>query len=156
MNETPAPVKREYPLAPIVGVGIIVLRGNQCLCVKRANEPGAGLWSIPGGRVELGETIEEASLRELAEECGPDLMATIRGVGLVFDRITRDDAARVRFHYVLIDTVADYISGEPVAGSDALDAMWASADELDGMRTTANLAAVVRDMLERRDTGRLP
>ena len=148
-------VAREYPLSPLPGVGVIVLRGDEILIVRRGHPPALGLWSIPGGRVELGETLREAALRELAEECGTDLQVRLLGVGIVLDRIERDSDGRVRFHYVLLDFVAEHISGEPAAGTDAASARWATLAELRQLPTTANLTAYLEEILRRRANGTL-
>ena len=146
---------REYSAAPIVGVGIMVLRGDRILLVRRGREPGYGLWSIPGGRVEAGETLREAALRELAEDCGSELTVNLLGVPIVLDRIQRDSDGRSRYHYVLIDFVADYVSGQPRAGTDALEIRWATAAELDGLPTTQKLRAYLELVLRRRAVGTL-
>jgi 8-oxo-dGTP diphosphatase len=148
-------VSREYPAHPMVGVGVIVLRGEQVLLARRGHEPAQGLWSIPGGRLELGETLRQAALRELAEECGPDVQVNLLGVALVLDRIQRDVDGRSRYHYVLVDFVAEHISGEPVAGTDASEVRWASLAELAELRTTQNLAGYVERIIRERAAGTL-
>ena len=118
---------REYPDRPVVGVGGVVVRDGQVLLVKRAREPLAGQWSLPGGAVELGETLEEAVVRELREETG----LTVRVLTLVeaFERIMRDPSARPRYHYVLLDYLCEANSGEARAGSDVTAVAWARAEE---------------------------
>ena len=154
MSDSPS-ISREYPPCPLVGVGVFVLRGDRCLIVQRGHEPSRGAWSIPGGRLELGETLEDAARRELAEECGCDLRVDLRGVAFVLDRISRDEAERPRYHYVLVDYVAEHLSGEPAAGDDALDVRWATPKEIAALPTTAGLAGFVREALRRRDAGEL-
>ncbi len=148
-------VNREYPIAPLVGVGIFVIRGERCLLAQRGHAPAEGQWSVPGGRVELGETLREAALRELAEECGTDLQVGLLGIAIALDRITLADDGRVRYHYVLLDSVAEHVSGEPVAGTDAADVRWATVDEIRGLTTTASLADYVAEILKRREGGSL-
>ncbi|MEE9402308.1 MAG: NUDIX hydrolase, partial [Desulfobacteria bacterium] len=107
---------REYPENPQVAVGAIVIKDGRVLLVKRSQPPSKGLWAIPGGRVELGETLKEAAEREIMEETG----LTIRAGDPVytFEVIKRDDTGRIRFHYVIVDLVADYLSGKLNASDD--------------------------------------
>ncbi len=117
----------EYPDHPRVGVGIIVRRGDAVLLVRRGKPPGLGEWSLPGGSQELGETLFETAAREALEETG----VTVRPVSVLtgVDNIERDADGRVRFHYTIIDVLADWVSGEPVPGDDATAARWATPDE---------------------------
>lgn len=140
-------MRREYPRAPIVGVGAVIVKGDQVLLIRRANEPSRGRWSIPGGTVELGETLAEAAIREVGEEC--QLQVDIGDVLSVFDLIQRDDSGRIRYHYVLIDLAARYVSGEPVAGTDALDARWAKEAEFSELDIVPRLLPVLREALHR-------
>ncbi len=130
-------MKREYPAAPIAGVGVVVLRdggeagdgtGLEVLLVQRGKEPGRGRWGLPGGVVELGEKVREAAIREVGEECGiqvrPDRLIE------VLDAIRPDQAGRIQYHYILIDLLAEYESGELTPASDAQDACWFKMDEL--------------------------
>jgi ADP-ribose pyrophosphatase YjhB (NUDIX family) len=94
-------MKREYPETPIAGVGLVVVKGDKVLLVKRGKEPGRGRWGLPGGAVELGETVAQAAEREVDEECG--IKIEIRDVIEVIDRIIPDDDGRIRYHYILID-----------------------------------------------------
>jgi 8-oxo-dGTP diphosphatase len=118
----------EYPDVPRVAVGAIVFRGGRVLLVKRGHPPSQGLWAIPGGRVELGETLQAAAEREIGEETG----LTIRAgdPAYTFDAIVRDDAGRVRFHYVIVDLLADYLGGELRPGDDAREARWVASQDL--------------------------
>lgn len=119
---------RKYPCAPRPAVGAVVFRDEAVLLVRRAHPPAMGMWAIPGGRVRLGETIQEAAEREILEETGVVIRAG--APILTFDVIQRNDCGEVEYHYVIVDMVADYVSGEPHPGDDAADARWIKADEL--------------------------
>jgi ADP-ribose pyrophosphatase YjhB (NUDIX family) len=123
-----APTGREYPARPIVGVGGVVFIGGRVLLIKRRFEPLAGRWSLPGGAVEIGETLAEGLIREMKEETGLDV--DVGPVVDVFDRITRDDDGRTRFHYVLVDCLCTVRAGTPVAGSDVAEVALADVGDL--------------------------
>jgi ADP-ribose pyrophosphatase YjhB (NUDIX family) len=136
-------VNREYPDAPRVGVGAVVLHGDRVLLVRRGRAPGAGKWSLPGGLVHLGERLVDAVRREVAEECGCDVhVVDIAGV---VERVVRDEVGRVRYHYVLVDYLALADSERIAAASDADEVRWATRDELDSLDTTEGLT----DMIDR-------
>lgn len=114
------------PDRPSVGVGAVLIHEGRVLLIRRGKEPLRGRWVVPGGTVELGETLEQALVREVEEETG--LLVRPREVVAVFDRILRE-ADRVDYHYVIVDYLCDYVSGEARAASDAEDvAMVAQAD----------------------------
>ena len=119
---------RGYPDAPRVAVGAVVFHEERVLLVRRGQAPSDGQWAIPGGGVELGETLAQAAEREIREETGV-LIAAGEPI-YVFDLIERDPADGVRFHYVIVDLAARYIGGEPYAGDDAAEARWVSAHEI--------------------------
>ena len=132
--------RSEYPESPQSAVGAIVIREGRVLLVKRGKQPGKGLWAIPGGRVKLGETLKDAVEREVKEETGVIIRA--KDPEYAFDLIEGDDQGRIRFHYVIVDLLADYVSGKPYPGSDACEARWISSQELKGFpvsRTTRKL-----------------
>ena len=133
---------REYPDYPRVGVGAVILHDDKVLLVRRGKSPSFGKWSLPGGLVELGETTREAIAREIVEECG--IKIRVVDVAGVIDRIVRDDAGRVRYHYVLVDYLAYPESMDVVAGSDAADAQWFEIDRLDELDTTQGLLDMIR------------
>jgi 8-oxo-dGTP diphosphatase len=117
-----------YPEIPRIAVGAIIIRDGKVLLVKRKDQPGKGLWAIPGGKVELGESLEDAVHREIREETG----ITCKALDPVytFDYIERDHTGRVRFHYVIVDLMADYIQGNPHPGDDASDARFVDPEEI--------------------------
>ena len=136
--------RRLYPERPLIGVGVLIRDGDRYLLVRRAAEPDAGLWSIPGGLVELGERVEEAAVREALEETG--LEVEIRDLLGVVDKIERDDAGRIRFHFVIVDYLAEVKGGSLKASSDALEARWVRAEELPKYRLSPTLVKLLRDI----------
>jgi len=120
---------REYQARPIVGIGIVVIKGDEVLLCRRGKPPNVGSWTLPGGAQELGETCEEAARRELAEETG----LTVGDLHFVahVNIIRRDEDQRVRFHYTILDFTARWEAGEPIAGSDVSEVQWARMDALE-------------------------
>jgi len=116
-----------YPKVPQPAVGAVVFKEGRVLLVRRAKDPAAGTWAIPGGRVRLGETLQQAAEREIREETG--LIVKAGAPVYTFDVIERDQQGRVRFHYIIVDLAADYVSGDLVAGDDALEAGWFGPDQ---------------------------
>jgi ADP-ribose pyrophosphatase YjhB (NUDIX family) len=119
---------REYPARPIVGIGVVLLRPDAVLLVRRARPPGIGQWSLPGGGQELGETAEQAARRELAEETG--LAAGPLRLVAHADSIERDATGRVLYHYTILDFAGPWVGGEPRAGGDVSEAAFAPFDRL--------------------------
>ena len=150
-------MKREYPDAPVAAVGVVILQGDEVLLIKRDKEPLRDRWSLPGGAVELGETVRGAAEREIREECGVQIKAT--EVIEVLDAITLDDEGRIRFHYVLTELLADYVSGTPAASSDALEARWFALDQvgdLDILPITVQVIRAGTDLQRRIQSGKIP
>jgi len=121
-------VTREYPSAPLVGVGGLVIDGTRVLLVKRKNPPAQGEWSIPGGLVHLGETLKEAVAREVLEETG--LTVNVDHLVELLERIFHDSSEGVKYHYVIADYYCRVVGGNLKSGSDALEAAWAERNDL--------------------------
>ena len=132
---------REYPERPFVGVGVVVLRGDEVLLVQRGKAPNKGQWSIPGGKQRLGETVMQAVHRELLEETG----VKIKQAALldVVDVIMQDDNGKIQYHYTLVDYQAEWLSGECRSGDDADAVKWISFNELNSV----GLLAKTRDII---------
>jgi 8-oxo-dGTP diphosphatase len=135
-------MKREYPDRPIVGVGAVIVDQGRVLLVKRGSPPLLGEWSLPGGAVELGETLRAASEREAREETG--LIVKAGEVLEVLDRIVSGKNGAPQYHYVLIDFVCTVHGGELSAGGDAADVRWATASELAEYRLEQPALDVIR------------
>lgn len=140
---------REYPDRPVVGVGGVIIDEGRALLIRRGSEPLRGEWSIPGGTLELGETLAEGVARELLEETG--LVVRVLGQIEVFERIytakgggASKKKKRPRFHYVIVDYFCERVSGEPRAGSDVTDVAYAREDELDKFHLTETALRILR------------
>ena len=137
---------RQYPERPIVGVGAVIVHDGRVLLVKRRYEPLAGQWSLPGGALELGETLETGLSREIKEETG--LAVRIGPVIEVFDRIMLDQAKKVQYHFVLVDYLCWPAGGSLAAGSDVEDAIFVDAADLTRFDLTDKAQAVIARALE--------
>jgi 8-oxo-dGTP diphosphatase len=135
--------RRRYPPRPIVGVGAVILSGGKVVLVKRRHEPLAGQWSLPGGTLELGETLEAGVAREMLEETG--LVVEVGPVIDVFDRILLDENRKVRYHFVLVDYLCRPIAGTLRSDSDVSDVALADPDDL----SSYHLAPKARDVIAR-------
>jgi 8-oxo-dGTP diphosphatase len=138
---------REYPERPIVGVGAVIVDGDRVLLVRRGHEPLKGEWSVPGGAVEIGETIEAAIAREVLEETG--LVVDVGPIVDVIDRIRSDPDGRVRYHYVLVDFLCRPTGGALCCGDDADEAVWALAADLAGYGIAEATLRVIDKALDR-------
>ena len=136
-------MRREYPDNPLAGVGAVIIEEDRVLLVRRATPPLLGEWSLPGGVLECGETLREAVAREAREETG--LLIEPGEMLGVYERVIRDDARRVRYHYVLIDFLCSVVGGDIKAGSDAADVRWFTRDELPAL----NLASDANDVVHK-------
>ena len=129
-------VKRLYPDQPVVGVGAVIVKEGKIALIKRGNEPGKGKWSIPGGHVELAESLEQAVTRETKEEVGldvenPTLIDVVTNVDL-------DEAGKVKYHYVIIEYFVHVKAGIAKAASDAVELRWVPFDEVEYYNLTAS------------------
>ncbi len=132
---------RHYPARPIVGVGAVILDGPRVLLVRRAHEPLKGEWSLPGGAVELGETLETALAREVIEETG--LEVVVGPVVEVIDRVQRAPDGRVEYHFVIVDYLCTVRAGVAAHGSDASDVRWVPVSELAAHQVTSKAIEVI-------------
>lgn len=143
---------REYPDRPVVGVGGVVIEEGRALLIRRGSEPFLGHWSIPGGTLELGETLQEGVARELREECG--IEARVLEVIEVFDRIYFEEEAGAaplraegkgpRYHYVIVDFLCERTAGKPIAASDVTDAAFVREEDLNKYQLTETVIRVLR------------
>lgn len=134
-----------YPSKPTVAVGAVVFKDENVLLVKRRHPPNQGLWAIPGGTVELGETLQEAAEREILEETG--VVVEAGEPVYIFDVIQRDPRDGVRYHYVIADVMARYVGGEPSARDDALEARWIGAAEFDALAVSETTRQLLENTL---------
>jgi 8-oxo-dGTP diphosphatase len=137
---------RAYPDRPYVGVGAVIVDEGKVLIVKRRYEPLAGQWSLPGGAVEVGETLEASIAREMLEETG--LEVEVGPVIEVFDRITRDEEGKVRYHFVLVDYLCWPIGGALQPASDVADAAFVDPADLASYALTEKATAVIMRAIE--------
>ncbi len=136
-------VKRLYPDQPVVGVGAVIVQDQKIVLIKRGNEPSRGKWTIPGGLVELGESVEEAVIRETKEETNlevenPELIDVV-------DNVDLDQQGRVKYHYVIIDYLARIKGGDIAAASDAEELRWVPFDEVESYNLTASFRLFFRN-----------
>ena len=133
---------REYPERPMVGVGGVVISDGRALLIRRGGPPLQGEWSIPGGMLELSETLHEGVRRELAEETG--IAVRVLDLIEIFERITCDEAGLCQYHFVIADYLCERLSGEAQAASDVIDVAWSLESELDKYSLTPTATRVIR------------
>jgi 8-oxo-dGTP diphosphatase len=139
-------MKRDYPDRPIVGAGAVIVQDSRVVLVRRGSEPLKGKWTLPGGMVELGETVRECAVREAQEETG--LVVEAGAVLEVVDSMIPAPDGRMQYHYVLIDFFCRPQAGELQAGGDAVDACWADARDLERFQLTEAAGRIILKALE--------
>jgi ADP-ribose pyrophosphatase YjhB (NUDIX family) len=139
-------MKREYPESPLIGVGAVIVKDDRVLLIRRGQAPLLGEWSLPGGVLECGETLREATVREAREETGLEV-ETVQMLG-VYERIIPSADGRTRYHYVLIDFLCRPAGGDPKAGSDAADVRWFTREELPALKLSADTVEVIHQGLQ--------
>ena len=137
---------REYPERPVVGIGGVAISEGRVLLIRRGGPPLEGEWSIPGGMLEVGETLHQAVRRELAEETGMEIR--VGELIEVFERIFPDSEGRAQYHFVILDYLCEVIRGTARAGSDATEVAWATENEIDSFRLSEAAARVIKRAFE--------
>ncbi|MHA2008060.1 MAG: NUDIX hydrolase [Promethearchaeota archaeon] len=139
---------RKYPIRPHVGVGILLVRDNTLLLIKRKYDPDAGYWSIPGGHLDLGEKVEIAAEREALEETG--FKVKVSKLAGIIDKIMFDDSGKIEYHYVLLNYFVNQIEGDfnqpPEAKDDALEAKFVPFDQLKDYQLTESLIELLKQL----------
>ncbi len=136
---------RIYPQHPRLGVGVVIFKDELVLLIKRGKEPNKGIWTVPGGLVQIGESVEQAAHREILEECN----ITINLAGLIdyFEFVEKDDEQKIKYHYVVLDFAAEYVSGNLLALTDAEDAKWVNPDQLENWEITEKTLMLINKAL---------
>jgi 8-oxo-dGTP diphosphatase len=137
----------------MVGVGGVVINNERALLIRRGSAPLEGEWSIPGGMLEIGETISEGVQRELLEETAVEVK--VLDLIEVFERVTRDTDGHSKYHFVILDYLCEVVRGEPRAGSDVTDVAWARESELEGYSLTPTAERVIRKAFEMARKGKI-
>jgi ADP-ribose pyrophosphatase len=128
----------------MVGVGVLIEKDGRYLLIRRAADPDKGMWSVPGGLVEVGEKVKDAAAREALEETGLRVELVER-LGVV-DKIMRDEEGRVRYHFIIVQFLARIVEGEVKAMDDALEARWAEPSEFRLYELTASLREFLKEI----------
>ena len=143
---TDASASRRYPPAPVCAVGALIYRGSRILLVRRGKAPSLGKWSVPGGRLRLGETLEAAVIRETREETC--LAVRPLRIGRVLEHLVRDERGEIEYHYVIVDYVCRIVGGSPQPASDVSDVRFVEISELSQWDMTEGTAQVIREVFE--------
>ena len=139
-------MNREYPEVPLIGVGALIVDDGRVALVRRGQPPLLGEWSIPGGVLEVGETLAAAAVREAREETG--LIVEAGELLGIFERLVPDETGRIRYHYVLMDFLCRRVDGTLFAASDAADVRWFKPEELEDLKLAPDTLAVIRKSFE--------
>jgi ADP-ribose pyrophosphatase len=142
--EEQAQERREYPRAPLIGVGAVAIKDGKILLMKRAFEPGKGKWSVPGGLVEVGETLSDACAREMEEETG--IKIHVLELINAYDMIVPDEAGKIRYHYVLIDFLVKPIGGTERSSVEVLEMKWVTYEETRLMDMTSSARKALQEL----------
>lgn len=142
--EEQAQERREYPRAPLIGVGAVAIKDGKILLMKRAFEPGKGKWSIPGGLVEVGETLSDACAREMEEETG--IKIHVLELINAYDMIVPDEAGKIKYHYVLIDFLVKPIGGTERSSVEVLEMKWVTYEETRLMDMTNSARKALQEL----------
>lgn len=140
------PRRRDYPELPLVGAGALIHDRGKILLVKRTNEPNRGRWALPGGLVELGESVEDAVKREVKEEVGLDV--EVERLIDIADDIHQDERGRVRYHYILLDYLARPMSGKVTLNAESSSSRWFDPEEVQSLNASENTKNLVRRFIE--------
>lgn len=139
---------RKYPIRPHIGVGVLLIRENNLLLIKRKYNPDAGYWSIPGGHLDLGEKVKKAAEREAYEETGFKVKTT--ELAGIIDKIMHDEEGKIEYHYVLLNYFVEQIEGDanqpPRAADDALEALFVPFEELKNYKLTESLIELLTQL----------
>ena len=139
---------RRYPKRPLVGVGALIFERGRILMAQRGKEPLKGWWSLPGGALETGESLDTGVRREVREETGLEIEPL--GVFEIFERIMRDEAGTVEYHYVLIDYLCRVTGGALCAGDDVCRVEWVKPEDLGGLQITEGTLGVIEKAFRKR------
>ena len=137
-------MRRKYPGQPVVGVGVVIVEYGRLVLVRRGAEPALGKWSFPGGAVELGETVRDAAVREAKEECGLEVELVEDRPMDAYDILTLDESGRLRYHYVLLQFLAQPKEGALKPTSDVTDTRWVPLEEVEKYDLTESVRLFFR------------